>query len=824
MKKTITILSILLFSLIAAAQAPQKIRKNVIQIGIGGSTADKEFVVDVGDGATNPRFVITQADKLFSFNKEVRTVTNSMQLGDGTAGADQCVTFDTGDAGSNKKLCILQTSKDASLNVDAMSIGDGTAANQEFILDIGAGASNPRIRWNNTDQVLQFSNDGSTFKNIGSGGGGGGGINILAESNFDFESGDPPQNFSATGGTFTAETVAPAFGLQSGSWNASATSQFLRSEAIAIPEGLKGRACSARIQYKFTGGTVGHLGWRVEDSSDVLIAGGEDFSLTAKNIDPTTDWKEDIIFFTCPSSGDMRIEIESSADAALLLTDNWELGKVGFVNVSQNELVTYAYYADTGLCTGWSTTSGTFVDIGTDTDCPSITVESTTQPVDTTDNDLPDLVYPNMEAGKYLITMYAFVQGVTGVTNQYAVRLSDGSNVGQECGIAPQSSGDAASVSCTMLVEYGTSGPRTFRVQGLAQAGTLAILNNFSGRQLTFVVERFPSGASEAINLETSGFLARVAFVGVNPSLGLANQTVYNDLNDASLTMSVSGNEFAPAGTKISCTAPNVSTGLTCSAGNEQVGVVMPIAIQGTYEVCANFTHAIGTDSANDVIDASFQMVRTVDGSDTVLEFGGGQSSNRYHEAAASAGIPNDGSVVTCGIFRNVPAGEHAFKLFYTQATGGSPTSSLLRADDIAASGNRRITFTVKNITQNFPMPVFTSLQTALQSKLEVKDETNSGPFFFQAAQILAQASPVFSSNPMGHNGTLDNGGVGQARWNFATPYTQGPVCVTEQAGSTGNRMCTIDSTTNSSVSVRVRNPSTGATDNQNCAVVCIGR
>ena len=180
MKKLI-LLSTFLFSTVLWAQAPEKIRRNELQLGIDGSTADKVITIDVGDGASNPKITVTQADKLFSFSTVLDTVAETIQLGDGDPTGDQCLEFDTGDLGSNKKVCILDTSKDASINSDLI-IGDGTAADKTFTIDIGAGANNPQFKWDNAAGRLQFTNDGSSFKNIGAGGGGGGGINLLSDN------------------------------------------------------------------------------------------------------------------------------------------------------------------------------------------------------------------------------------------------------------------------------------------------------------------------------------------------------------------------------------------------------------------------------------------------------------------------------------------------------------------------------------------------------------------------------------------------------------------------------------------------------------------
>lgn len=58
-------------------------------------------------------------------------------------------------------------------------LGDGQASNKAFEFNRGLGASNPKLRWNQAQLKLQFSNDGTNFTDIGSGGGGGGSVSRL---------------------------------------------------------------------------------------------------------------------------------------------------------------------------------------------------------------------------------------------------------------------------------------------------------------------------------------------------------------------------------------------------------------------------------------------------------------------------------------------------------------------------------------------------------------------------------------------------------------------------------------------------------------------
>lgn len=146
-----------------AAPTPIQHRKNKVIIGIGGSTADKIFEADTGDGATNPKITVDGTVKDFTFSKNLKTIGDILGLGDGTTGAAKDLIFDTGDGGSNKKLS-LDTSKNGSFNVNIMTFGDGTAGNKDIVVD--KGGSNPVIRWNNGTGKWQISVDGTVFNDM----------------------------------------------------------------------------------------------------------------------------------------------------------------------------------------------------------------------------------------------------------------------------------------------------------------------------------------------------------------------------------------------------------------------------------------------------------------------------------------------------------------------------------------------------------------------------------------------------------------------------------------------------------------------------------
>lgn len=249
-----------------------------VEFGLGANSDDKSLTVDVGDGPTNPKITVDETDKDFDFSSSVTVSGNDFGLGDGAA-SNKTITFDR-------------------------------------------GGSNPIIRWNEVGSELEFSNDGITFQAIGSGDGSGGGNfqNVQLVENADAEI--DILNWTASGGAFTRETASPLNGSGSFSWDASAASQTLRSDAVTIPTRLESGRCFARVYYQTT---ASDYTLRVVNGSNVAVdnADFEPLSATAGDV------KAAETTFDCPASGDLKIEFTSGSDAAAIVFDDAIIGQSG---------------------------------------------------------------------------------------------------------------------------------------------------------------------------------------------------------------------------------------------------------------------------------------------------------------------------------------------------------------------------------------------------------------------------------------------------------------------------------------------------------------
>lgn len=382
----------------------------------------------------------------------------------------------------------------AAKNSDLIHIFGKTGTDTELRLSGGDGV----IKYDNTANKLQFSNNGGAdLKDLGTGSGGSGGVNVLSDDNADFESGSPPSSWTASGGSFTSQAGSPLFGSQSGQWDSDGSSQTLTSAAknMASFIGLQGNECIARIFYSYEVGSTGDYKLQAHDGTNVLTE--VDLAATAGSA------KEAFAAFTCPSSGTIALRVQSQvANADPITVDEAHLGSnIKGVQVASTDLIADAHYPATASCT-WSVTSASFADFATTVACPAIVVNSSEYTIDTADNDLPDLAFSSLPPGKYEVLVEAtFGSATAGSVN--TIRLSDGTTDGQGCSMQGDASGEKDSVSCSMAVTYTDTGARTFKVQGRTSSGSITLYSEGNGQSLKWRVKRYPLSSEKALSLNS---------------------------------------------------------------------------------------------------------------------------------------------------------------------------------------------------------------------------------------------------------------------------------------------------------------------------------
>jgi hypothetical protein len=741
---TLSIAIFLVASVVIGAGVQQQFPTDILKMGVGSSSDDKQIIIDTGDGAGNPSIVIDMTNKDFDFNKALNIVDDLLKLGSGAA-ADQVVEF-----------------------------------------DIGAASANPKFKWDNTQQSLAFANDGVNFKKLGSGSGsGGGGTNVLAESNFDFETADPPQDWTASGGTFSAETSAPLFGEQSGLWDSNGLGQTLDSVLAPITTGFLGSNCQIALDYLYPVGTDGDYKIVVRQFDD---SGATEITVLEQDVRVSSARVPFVGFFTCPDdvADDLRVRIESTvADADPITIDNVFIGtgRNTLQGVPKNTV-------ETNILTGNITSPGVATD----------------------------LTFSNLEIGanyEILGNLY-MVQDSGAASDGVIVLIQDGSNVLARKALSVREASDTISdaVSIPISLTYvATSTTLTFEVQGVTAND---FLEGDGTLQRTFVqLEKrndLQSGFDDAITLETSGFLIRASIFGANPILGTTNDTNFNLIQNGSLEIAPNAYGSSQGNPRIVCAPPEAPTGTSCS-GDEQVGVNFDIPTAGDYKACWQFAHGLRGGTPG-VAFQDFRVRETTANSNTELR--------SFSVNGTIMGNSDDyqGTAIThCDIINWDTPGNKTLRLSErTNLISGSITTNQING------GSRDIMFTVEKLTEQKPTPIFTDLQNSL------KDKVNAD-FHRELQHVVAAIGNTGTPTIVGdlNNGTswisgLVDVGVGATRIEFESGVFDGvfaPVCVCSSNSNAIN--CITTARLSDSVQVNTVTSSTGAVADAAFTIMCSG-
>lgn len=208
--------------------------------------------------------------------------------------------------------CGSKPSYAAKITDDNLLLGvPGSSANKRIRLgDSGDG----EIRFNDTDNKVEFSNDGTTFK----------GMTSLQDvkikdlnqlPNHSFEEGvDAPSGWTSSGAVPTQETHVETIegNERFARIDFSAASQYIES-ALLNKHDPVGGLCTAIIRYK--GGDA---------NIDFIIENGAAATIGSVTLASQADWVEEQIDYTCAAQ--MKLRIVSTADAASIDLDNFYLG------------------------------------------------------------------------------------------------------------------------------------------------------------------------------------------------------------------------------------------------------------------------------------------------------------------------------------------------------------------------------------------------------------------------------------------------------------------------------------------------------------------
>lgn len=688
------------------------------------------------------------------------TLTNKTLTSPAINGAN----FNFGTATNSNRL-LLPT--DTTTNLDALTDTAGLLA------------------YDSTLNVPVFNN-GSSWQQVGSGSGGGGsGINILSEYNPNAEVGSTLSWSESGGGTLTVTSTSAnvANGTYAFSFDASAASDYAASTSVAIPSGLYGANCLLETYAK---GFDANITFQVHDGTNVIASQALSAALTGYN--------KIQINFVCPSSGSLEMRILASADAAIGYWDEVHLGSATNVTSGaiEQDLGTEVWADNQANATTsvkltrkgqWIEALGTTTFTGADSGTISITI--------------PAAYYGDTNV--YSTSVLEDIGDWTAIDNGSATAVKG--SVYFSIGALTELSLSATLASGTYTALAGTSAtvPHTWASPDIAKWYARWRVANW---QATTVVRA---------NIQPWRVDANIS--GANITLSTSAQTDYatSTIENGSLTLTNNSCDGCLTA-QIPCSSTNASSGTTCSAGDESVGVAFTIPRAGAALACASFSGGILTGAGGSV-QGAYQIVETPNNAQTISQEG--KSRVDFANGVASTTVDYPISRL-CGTFNFSSAGLKTLRLRYEQAVGGTVTSHTLYADAAATVGQRDIHWEVYPIDQQMPVPILVGSVTS----------NSTGAERIERANLTCGSSAAINSQSGSWISSIGNVSAGACAITFVSGRFSGtPVCVVTATGTTDPVAAhSVNSSSSTGITVDADNASTGAdATSYTFNLICVG-
>ena len=542
-----------------------------------------------------------------------------------------------------------------------LSIGNGTT--QDIILeaDLGSGALNPRLQVNSVTGKWEFINVGDAAKPLGSGSGAGGdgGASVLVNGSME----DGTSDWTNAGGILSSQLyVNPAAGNEKYlRLVASGAGQYVEQTFLQWPENIT-KGCAAKMEYLQGDNAFDYL--VIEDIS------GTPKQLNSGSVSDLAEWDDaPLITFPCPASGQsLTIRFISTA-AGTIDIDNAYLG-------SDN-------LSTTGTYTNTLSLAGNGAEV--------VTQDTQDMPFAGSGSGWSGVNYTVQRNGS-ILTMV----GSVGITVSAFIQTSLYKN-----GVLYRIIGNDPS-SDYHTIKYTSKGGEFLKddILSIRMNSTRQLLNTTTKHYLNITEQS--SEAQEAYTPEEANFFIDVniggAAVSIANTAGVATETT-----NGALDMVVNN-----GAAKIPCSGVNASTGLTCSAGNESIGLVFNAPRSGDYKVCSNFTNS---SSGN----TYFRFVETVNSTQTVLQTG--------KSTSGSSSVEQTGNRI-CSILSFASIGEKTVRLFHDSNAAGT-----IQISRESTFYERDLNITVELISHNVSRPIIQNMVSTSGTllALDCASATNNG-------------------------------------------------------------------------------------------------
>jgi hypothetical protein len=452
----------------------------------------------------------------------------------------------------------------AKIGEDSLIVGkSGSAADKKIQLGT---SSQGIIKYNASSSKLQFANDGSSFKDFGSGSGAGAGTNLLNGLNNDFEAGTG--NWTAAGGTLTATSSGQANGSFSGQWVASAGAQTLKSAtSAAVPNAFKGKSGLAKITYKTS---ASDFVMAVYDNTNTLV---KSQTLSAS---PSSgaDYTDAALSWGLVPGTSYYLQITSGSAQTIVLDDAY-LGDYALIQFSQASFVGSVLWPAAASC-DWTSTSTSYATNTANSSCtfPSGSGIKGTAAAPAT--KIPAITFASLPPGKYVVKAIGGLANAGSPNNVCTFNFSDGTSMGDTDGTVFSAGALNVVPTTETTFEYTTTKTNvTFELQSRAISSATCKVRT-SETSLGIVVYRFPTSTTTITTIDQN----------------VAQSWSGSHGNDCSWT-STSTSFADPAAGDASCTfneTTNLNFGTVTSmliSGNKGPGITFTPKQTGRFRVCA---------------------------------------------------------------------------------------------------------------------------------------------------------------------------------------------------------------------------------------------